>query len=78
MATTAPKKTPRVAVAKKDEKTGEVVLGRGEVLALVPKAFKLTLDDHTEKDYPAGVYPMPKAHANHWWAQNQGVEVKAE
>jgi len=47
----------------------------GEVLVTVPKAFRLTLDNHVVKEYRAGVQAMSKEHAEHWWAKSQGVEV---
>ena len=77
MATAAKKAAPRVRVAEIDNKTGDLKLGRGEVLATVPKEYILTLDDGTEKTYPAGIYPMLKAHATHWWSvQHAGVTYR--
>jgi hypothetical protein len=45
------------------------------VTVIVPKPFKLTLDDHSEKNYPQGIYEMPVDHAGHWWARVSGVKV---
>lgn len=45
------------------------------VTAVVPKAFKLTLDDHKHVEYEAGTQDMPRAHAEHWFAVAMGVEI---
>lgn len=41
----------------------------------VPKTFHLT-DEHGRHTYLAGTPEMPKDHAEHWYAQAHGVEVK--
>ena len=43
--------------------------------AIVPKAFKLTLDDQTHVSYEAGTYPMPRTHVDHWFAKAHGVQL---
>ncbi len=43
------------------------------VTVTVPRAFKLTLDHATVKQYNAGIQPMLKAHADHWWSKANGV-----
>ena len=43
--------------------------------AIVPKAFKLTLDDHTHVNYEAGTQPMPRTHVEHWFAKAHGVTL---
>ncbi len=45
------------------------------VTAIVPKAFMLTLDDHTEVHIAAGTQELPHSHATHWFARAQGVKV---
>lgn len=45
------------------------------VTVLIPKNFTLTLDDHTQVSYVAGVDEMPIEHASHWWSVQNGVEV---
>lgn len=46
-----------------------------EVLATIPKAFKLTDDDHNPHTYPVGTYMMPRDHAMHWYAKANGVKL---
>lgn len=43
------------------------------ITVLVPKAFRLTLPNYTVKEYKAGLQPMLKEHADHWWSKAQGV-----
>lgn len=45
------------------------------VTANVPRAFKLRLDHTTQIAYNAGAQSMPRAHAEHWYAQNHGVTI---
>jgi hypothetical protein len=45
------------------------------VTVVVPKAFMLTLDDHTPIAYAAGTQEMPVSHAAHWFARAHGVKV---
>lgn len=40
-----------------------------------PNGFNLTLDDHSQVHYPAGTARMPRAHAEHWYAKNNAVEI---
>jgi hypothetical protein len=48
------------------------------VTAVVPKAFTLTLDDHSVARYETGTQDMPRAHAEHWYSKAQGVEIYGE
>ncbi len=41
----------------------------------VPKAFKLTDDAHEVHEYGVGRQQMLKAHAEHFYAQANGVEI---
>lgn len=50
-------------------------LAAGEVLVLVPNAFTLTDDDHVKHNYTTATRRMPRRHAEHWFAQAQGVQV---
>lgn len=43
--------------------------------AVIPKTFKLVLQDGSEKVYVDGTYPMPRAHAEHWFAKAHGVKL---
>ena len=45
------------------------------VVANVPKAFKLTLDDHTPVNYVQGTVKMPREHAEHYYAVAHGVTI---
>jgi len=45
------------------------------VMANVPKAFKLRLDHHKLIEYKPGAQRMPRAHAEHWYAEANGVTV---
>lgn len=45
------------------------------VTVRIPRDFILTLDDHTQTKYSAGVDEMPLSHANHWYAKTMGVEI---
>jgi len=56
-----------VAEAKKD--------GAEIVHVKVPTPFRLTLDDHSEVQYTPGTPRMPRAHAEHWYAVANGVEI---
>jgi hypothetical protein len=42
---------------------------------IVPKSFKLTLDDGAVVHYDEGIGEMPKSHAAHWFSKAQGVKV---
>lgn len=46
-----------------------------KVTVLIPKAFILTLEDHTQVKYGAGVDEMPLEHSEHWYSKAMGVEV---
>lgn len=48
------------------------------VTALVPKRFKLTLDNHHTIDVHPGTQDMPRAHAEHWFSKNMGVTIYGE
>lgn len=41
----------------------------------VPAAFIITQDDHVQVSYQVGTQDMPRAHAEHWYAQAVGVKV---
>jgi hypothetical protein len=43
------------------------------VVVTVPKAFRLNIDNHKSYTYPAGTYPMPRVHAEHWYVRAQGA-----
>jgi hypothetical protein len=49
-----------------------------KVVAVVPKDFTLTLDNHQRVEYRNGTYPMDRSHALHWWSAMQGVEIYEE
>lgn len=81
-AITTPRRTINptpVAVSKAASKAaGEVrqPTESGErVTVTIPKNFSLTLDDHSQVHYKAGVDEMPLEHATHWYSQAMGVEV---
>ena len=42
---------------------------------VVPKAFNLMLDSHEVIKYADGTYPMPRKHAEHWYAKAHGVRL---
>jgi hypothetical protein len=78
-AKTAPAKTrvslnPQAMIAGVDP--GFTPTESGEkVTVLIPKPITLTLDDHTQVSYGAGIDEMPIEHANHWWSVQNGVEI---
>lgn len=45
---------------------------------VVPKAYSLTLDDHSRVTVPAGFQTMPKAWAEHWFSRANGVSPGSE
>jgi hypothetical protein len=45
------------------------------VSVIVPKAFNYTADDHSLISYEAGIYDMPRAHAEHWYSKAMGVKT---
>lgn len=49
--------------------------GEDVVTTIVPKTFQLTGNDHRVVAYEAGIIDMPRAHAEHWYAKAQGVEI---
>lgn len=49
--------------------------GEEVVKVKVPKRFVLTLDSHHEIAYDEHTTSMPKAHAEHWYAKANGVEI---
>lgn len=65
----AEKAAPQAAVAAKIEAAVP------DVIVMVPKAFKLRMNDHVVIDYPAGAYPMPREHAEHWYAKANKVTI---
>lgn len=50
-------------------------LGEGTVFATVQKSFVLTDENHQQHHYAAGVYAMPKSHAEHWFSKAHGVKI---
>lgn len=40
----------------------------------VPRAFTYTAEKHVEIHFNAGVQPMAKSIASHWWVKAMGVE----
>lgn len=60
----------RTKARVKDEPDDEMVTVKA------PRPFKLTVPGKTEPiDYPTGIYEMPRSHAEHWYAQQFGVEI---
>jgi hypothetical protein len=45
------------------------------VTVMIPKNFSLTLEDHSQVHYKAGVDEMPVEHAEHWYTKAMGVEI---
>lgn len=45
------------------------------VMVSAPRAFNLTLDNGTVKEYGSGGQRMPRSHAEHWYAKANGVEI---
>lgn len=74
----APKTRARIVTDLPDGPQGEEhVPARKEVMvtANVPKGFRLTLDDGTQLAYSIGAQLMPQSHAEHWYAQANGVTI---
>lgn len=46
-----------------------------QVTVIVPKAFTLTMDDHSSKSFEAGVQEMDRVDAEHWFSRAQGVTI---
>lgn len=46
-----------------------------KVTVSIPKDFILTLADHTQVKYGAGIDEMPVEHSEHWYSKAMGVEV---
>ncbi len=42
---------------------------------VVPKAYRLTLDNGVMVQYASGTKQMPKEHAEHWWSAAMGVTL---
>lgn len=55
--------------------TAEVDPDDEMVTAIVPKGFRLTLDDHSEVVINAGTQELPLSQASHWFAKANGVQV---
>jgi hypothetical protein len=62
-----------------DKKSPIDVAQDGEkfVTAISPRAFTLTLDDHTKVEVQAGTQELPESIANHWYSKAHGVSVYA-
>lgn len=71
--TTTPSSDADTDVAPRKKRVAEVI--DEMVTVAVPKAFRL-LTDVGVHDYPAGIYEMLRSHAEHWYAQHFGVEIK--
>lgn len=50
-------------------------LPEGWVMAHSPHQWTLTTDDHAKHSYPKGTCPMPKEHAEHPYAKDNGVTL---
>lgn len=72
----AKKAAPRAALKAADEIVP--ALKKDDVYVLIPKPFILTLDDSTTVQYGAGIRPIPRAHAEHWWSKVNGVEIQKD
>lgn len=59
----------QVGEAREPKESGD------RVTVTIPKAFTLTLENHHQVHYPAGVDEMPLEHANHWYTKAMGVEI---
>ena len=46
-----------------------------KVTVVVPKDYKLTLDNYHVLNIQHGVQEMEREHAEHWWSIKQGVEI---
>lgn len=66
---------PSALIAAQSAEVAEPVESGKTVTVRIPRDFILTLDDHTQAKYPAGVDEMPIEHANHWYAKVMGVEI---
>lgn len=51
----------------------EKLAAEEKILVNVPKAFILTLDDHTPIQVRVGVQKMPKTMVDHWYSKAMGV-----
>lgn len=47
-----------------------------QVLVTIPKAFNLTGDLGEVTRYEIGTREIPRAHAEHWYAEAHGVKIK--
>ena len=76
----APKPTdPGVLASQNAAKVVEgedaVKAGKDIVKVNCPNSFNLTMPDHSLVHYAAGTLKMPREHAEHWYAINNGVEI---
>lgn len=62
--------------ANKVVEGADAVRGGKDVVAVnCPNSFNLTLPDYSSVHYAAGTLKMPREHAEHWYAVNNGVEI---
>lgn len=66
---------PSALIAGQSPEAEEAQESGKSVTVKIPRDFILTLDDHTQRKYSAGVDEMPVSHANHWYAKTMGVEI---
>jgi len=59
----------QVGEVRQPTESGEMVTVR------IPRNFTLTLDDHTQVHYKAGIDEMPIEHAEHWYSKVHEVEI---
>jgi hypothetical protein len=74
-AVSAPEPEADVAIASPETAQEIEQEDNSRVTVMIPRAFILTLDNHHQVQYPAGIDEMPIEHANHWYAKACGVEI---
>lgn len=75
MATAQPNRRRLVTSNAENTDSQAVDVESDDVDVNVTKAFTLTLDGHQPVYYQPGIQPMPREHAEHWFAKAQGVTV---
>jgi len=63
-----------LAVPAAPAPAGDELTDANSVIAIVPKAFRLTLSATVVKTFEAGVQRMLTAYADHWFARANGVK----
>lgn len=66
---------PEALNASPDAPAPEVVDSDARVTVKIPKNYSLTLENHQQVHYKAGIDEMPLNHAEHWYSKAMGVEV---